>query len=389
MEFYKNGWKILLVVFAVLIGAMSLWYTNSLMQNLSIEEYKRIMLWAEATQKLINAEPDEDVSFYFEVLRNNQTIPVILVDNNDEIISFRNIDSLKMQNPEYRKKILNEFKNNGNESFIISTEEGVELNRIYYSNSYLLTQLKYYPFIQLGIVTLFILVSYFAFSIARKAEQDKVWLGMSKETAHQLGTPISSLMAAIEILKLQDVEPRLLKEIQKDVDRLEKIAARFSKIGSKAKLEKQNLYQVIDETIKYLTTRFPSGIKIIPEYDNSKSLILPLNRELFEWVLENLCKNSADAIGQSGFIKIKIEENTKEIFIDIEDNGKGIPKSKFKEIFKPGYTTKSRGWGLGLSLVKRIIEQYHYGKVFVRYSEINVGTCFRIILKKHIKNITF
>ncbi|HOK38646.1 MAG: ATP-binding protein [Bacteroidales bacterium] len=389
MEFYKNGWKILLVVFAVLIGAMSLWYTNNLMQNLSIEEYKRIMLWAEATQKLINAEPDEDVSFYFEVLRNNQTIPVILVDNNDEIISFRNIDSLKMQNPEYRKKILNEFKNNGNESFIISTEEGVELNRIYYSNSYLLTQLKYYPFIQLGIVTLFILVSYFAFSIARKAEQDKVWLGMSKETAHQLGTPISSLMAAIEILKLQDVEPRLLKEIQKDVDRLEKIAARFSKIGSKAKLEKQNLYQVIDETIKYLTTRFPSGIKIIPEYDNSKSLILPLNRELFEWVLENLCKNSADAIGQSGFIKIKIEENTKEIFIDIEDNGKGIPKSKFKEIFKPGYTTKSRGWGLGLSLVKRIIEQYHYGKVFVRYSEINVGTCFRIILKKHIKNITF
>lgn len=385
MELYKNGWKILLVVFAVLIGAMSLWYTNNLMRNLSNEEYKRIMLWAEATQKLINAEPDEDVSFYFEVLRNNQTIPVILVDNNDEIISFRNLDSVKMQNAEFRKKILNEFKKNGKESFIISTDDGIELNRIYYSNSYLLTQLKYYPFIQLGIVSLFILVSYFAFSIARKAEQDKVWLGMSKETAHQLGTPISSLMAALEILKLQDVEPRLLKEIQKDVDRLEKIAARFSKIGSKAKLENKNLYEVIDETIKYLTTRFPSGIKIITEYDNSKSLMLPLNRELFEWVLENLFKNSADAIGQSGFIKIKIEENTKEIFIDIEDNGKGIPKSKFKEIFKPGYTTKSRGWGLGLSLVKRIIEQYHYGKIFVKNSEINVGTCFRIILKKHIK----
>lgn len=383
MEFYKNGWKILLVVFAVLIGAMSLWYTNNLMQNLSNEEYKRIMLWAEATQKLINAEPDEDVSFYFEVLRNNQTIPVILVDNNDEIISFRNLDSVKMQNPEFRKKILNEFKNNGNESFIISTDDGIELNRIYYSNSYLLTQLKYYPFIQLGIVSLFILVSYFAFSIARKAEQDKVWLGMSKETAHQLGTPISSLMAALEILKLQDVDTRLLKEIQKDVDRLEKIAARFSKIGSKSKLEEQNLFQVIDETIKYLTTRFPSGIKIISEYDNSKPLLLPLNRELFEWVLENLCKNSADAIGQSGIIKIKIEENPKEIFIDIEDNGKGIPKSKFKEIFKPGYTTKNRGWGLGLSLVKRIIEQYHHGKIFVKHSEINVGTCFRIILQKH------
>ncbi len=240
MELYKNGWKILLVVFAVLIGAMSLWYTNNLMRNLSNEEYKRIMLWAEATQKLINAEPDEDVSFYFEVLRNNQTIPVILVDNNDEIISFRNLDSVKMQNAEFRKKILNEFKKNGKESFIISTDDGIELNRIYYSNSYLLTQLKYYPFIQLGIVSLFILVSYFAFSIARKAEQDKVWLGMSKETAHQLGTPISSLMAALEILKLQDVEPRLLKEIQKDVDRLEKIAARFSKIGSKAKLENKN-----------------------------------------------------------------------------------------------------------------------------------------------------
>lgn len=384
MKFFKNikSWKILLVAFAIIIGVLSVWYTNTLMKKLANEEYKRIHLWAEATQKLINSNPDEDVSFYFEVLRNNQTIPVILVDINDNIISYRNIDSIKMQDSKYKNKILEEFKNNGKAYFVISTDDGVELNRIYYSDSNLIRQLQIYPYIQLAIVFLFVLVSYIAFSVARKAEQDKVWLGMSKETAHQLGTPISSLMAAVEILNSQDIDKRLLSEIQKDVDRLSKIADRFSKIGSKTKLKEENIVAILNNSIEYLSTRFYSGIKIITDYDIKSSVYVPVNSQLFEWVIENICKNSVDAIGQEGYIKFSIEENKKYVCIDIEDTGKGISKSKFKEIFKPGYTTKSRGWGLGLSLAKRIVEQYHHGKIFVKYSEINVGTCIRIMLLK-------
>lgn len=384
MKIYKQKkqWKFLLVLFAVIIGGLSLWYTNKLMEKLSAEEHKRIELWAEATQQLINSNPDQDVSFLFEVLRNNETIPVILVNMEDEIISFRNLDSVKMLDPIFQKKKLAEFMNNGKEHFIIKTEEGISLNKIYYSDSNLLRQLYYYPYIQLTLVFLFILVSYFAFNVSRKAEQDQVWLGMSKETAHQLGTPISSLMAWLEILKeTYPDNPDLLDELEKDIKRLDKIADRFSKIGSQPQLSAMNLYEVLENSLIYMKSRVPNSIKITTDFPADKIVLIPINPGLFEWVIENLCKNAVDAIGQQGEINISVEEHIKSIDIDIKDSGKGILKKNFKTVFNPGYTTKNRGWGLGLSLVKRIIEQYHGGKVFVKQSEIGIGTTFRIVLK--------
>lgn len=370
------------MLFASLIGVVSLWYTNNLMEKLSLEEHKRIELWAEATQQLINSDPEQDVSFLFEVLRNNETIPVILVDMEDNILSFRNIDSLKMEDTEFQKEKLEEFKNNQKEHFIIKTEDGVALNKIYYSDSSLLKQLQYYPYVQLGIVFLFIFISYIAFSVSRRAEQDQVWLGMSKETAHQLGTPISSLLAWLEIIKGQNDKSSMYEEISKDVKRLEKITARFSKIGSQPQLKPNDVYKTIDNSLNYLRSRVPKSIQIITHNNYNEKIILPLNPELFEWVIENICKNAVDAIGTEGKIELSIESSNRNIFIDIKDTGKGIPKAAFKTVFSPGYTTKNRGWGLGLSLVKRIVEQYHKGKVFVRSSEIGHGTTFRIVLKR-------
>ncbi len=369
-------------LFAIVIGGLSLWYTNSLMTKLSLEERKRIELWAEATQQLINSDPEQDVSFLFEVLRNNETIPVILVDMNDNILSYRNIDSVKMENPKYRNEKLQEFKTSQKIHFVIKTEDGIPLNKIFYSDSLLIRQLHYYPYIQLGIVFLFIFMAYLAFSVSRKAEQDQVWLGMSKETAHQLGTPISSLMAWVEILKETDSSKGFSEELEKDVKRLEKIAERFSKIGSQPQLVPIGLTETIKNSLNYLKTRIPKSIEIITEFGNCKDLVIPLNQELFEWVIENICKNAVDAIGTKGKIKFEFEQNSKNLHIDITDTGKGIPKSAYKTVFSPGYTTKDRGWGLGLSLVKRIIEQYHNGKVFVKHSELGVGTTFRIVLKK-------
>jgi nitrogen-specific signal transduction histidine kinase len=378
----KRQWKFLLVLFAILIGGLSLWYTNNLMAKLSAEEHKRIELWAEATQQLINSDPEQDVSFLFEVLRNNETIPVILVDMDDNVISFRNIDSTKMEDPAYKKNKLDEFRNNNKEHFVIKTEDGIELNKIYYSDSNLLKQLQYYPYIQLGIVFLFILVSYFAFSISRRAEQDQVWLGMSKETAHQLGTPISSLMAWLEIMKETQNDPEMIIELEKDINRLEKITARFSKIGSQPKLDSLDLKAVLENSVNYIKSRVPRSIEITTHFNQNEKIVVPLNTDLFEWVIENICKNAVDAIGQSGKISVTAEAYNDNIIIDIKDSGKGIPKANYKTVFNPGYTTKNRGWGLGLSLVKRIIEQYHKGKVFVKHSEIGAGTTFRIVLKK-------
>ncbi|HPX76333.1 MAG TPA: HAMP domain-containing sensor histidine kinase [Bacteroidales bacterium] len=385
MKIYRKRrqWKLLLVLFALFIGGISIFFTNNLMEKLAAEEHKRIQLWAEATEQLINVSPDQDVSFLFEVLKNNETIPVILVDMEDNMISYRNIDSVKMQNPTYVEKKIHELKNNSKENFIIKTEDGEALNQIYYSDSYLLTLLYYYPYFQLGLVFLFILASYFAFSISKRAEQDQVWLGMSKETAHQLGTPISSLMAWIEILRDQVKDPEIINELEKDTKRLEKIASRFSKIGSKPNLSEENLRQTLQSTINYMTRRIPSSIKIsLVNSPQDSDIKVKINEDLFEWVIENLCKNAVDAIGEKGEISISYEETHKHICIDIKDTGKGIPKSEYKTIFNPGYTTKARGWGLGLSLVKRIVEQYHQGKIFVKNSELGIGTTFRIILKK-------
>ncbi len=382
---YDKKWKILLIVFAALIFLLSLIYTNKLMKDLRLEEHKRMELWSQAMQGFINSEPDADISFLFEVLENNRTIPVILVDADAEtIISYRNLDTVKMENRNFRNKTLTEFKENDKDKFYIKAPDGTLLNIVYYSDSLILKNLQYFPYVQLALIALFILMAYIVFNVSRKAEQNHVWLGMSKETAHQLGTPISSLMAWLEIMREDYSDTEMFHEVEKDVNRLEKIVARFSKIGSKPKLQNNELSDSIINTIDYLRSRIPATINIETNASDKGEIYLPLNIELFEWVIENLCKNAVDAIGTSGAIKIIINNDSpKSTIIDITDTGKGISKSDFKNVFRPGYTTKNRGWGLGLSLAKRIIEEYHGGKIFVKSSEIGKGTTFRIILRKH------
>ena len=548
----KFRWKLLLFVLAVIIGVGSLWYTRKLVRKLADEERKKVELWAEAQSKILMKGLSEDLmSFFMKVIKNNETVPVILVDKDDNIITYRNFNPKKADNPKYlRRKLMqmkeqehiieielppeNErelyvnslktlfssvndtvyndiqprpeksmisvydymtgylewysggieditlnidsakysniysygpkkyftyvyidksfsgkylgtqmfkynkklifkiiFEKKGNsytgykiggiKRFLSSTENNDskaaakmkvanvaedKLNEIhmhtrqileeytrklallgspnqylYYSKSIILIKLTYYPYVQLGVILLFILVSYFAFSYSRKAEQNQVWVGLSKETAHQLGTPISSLLAWLEMMKLKSSDKEMLVELEKDIMRLEKITGRFSKIGSKPLLRKENIQKIITTAINYLKSR--SSDKITFKLDMPSELLnVPLNASLFEWVIENVCKNAIDAVNGSGEITLSIMDHTQVIYIDISDSGKGISKSKFKTIFKPGYTTKERGWGLGLSLTKRIIEEYHDGKIFVYESEIGKGTVIRIVLKK-------
>lgn len=380
---YDKKWKIILLAFAALIFVLSLIYTNNLMTDLRHEEYRRMELWSHAMGDFINSDPESDIGFLFEVLENNQTIPVILVDaDNETIISYRNLDTIKMEDAEYAAEKLEEFRNNGKESFFIIGPDGEVMNTIYYSDSLLLKKLQYYPYVQLILIAIFIVMGYIVLNVSRRSEQNHVWLGMSKETAHQLGTPISSLMAWLEIMRDEHGETEMFREVEKDVKRLEKIAARFSKIGSKPKLQENELIGCIRTTMSYLKTRIPSTIHLETNITDKDEIFLPLNVELFEWVIENLCKNAVDAIGTNGTIRIIIESDGNNVGIEISDTGKGISKSNFKNVFRPGYTTKNRGWGLGLSLAKRIVEEYHGGKIFVKSSEIGKGTTFRIILKK-------
>ena len=376
----KLRWKFLLFVSAVIIGLSSLWYTSKLVKKLADEERKKVELWAEAQLQIINADlSDQNLDFYVKVLQNNETVPVIVVDTSDNIIFKRNLNSKKIDSPVYIKRKLAQMKEfTAPIEIVISNEEKQYL---YYSKSIILKKLTYYPYVQLGVILLFIMVSYFAFSYSRKAEQNQVWVGLSKETAHQLGTPISSLLAWLEMMKLKTANKDMLAELDKDIKRLEKITERFSKIGSRPLLKKENIQNIITTAINYLKSRSSDKIAFNINMP-SEELILPLNSSLFEWVIENICKNAIDAVNGSGEIKLSITDHTQVIYIDVSDSGKGISKSKYKTIFKPGYTTKERGWGLGLSLTKRIIEEYHDGKIFIHESEIGKGTVVRIVLKK-------
>lgn len=377
----KQIWKLLLFVVAVTIGISSLWVTNSLVKKLSLEERKKIELWAKGMKALANTEnPNQDISFIFEVIKNNETVPVIVTDNKDSILFTRNLDSLKLNDVTYLKKRLSYMKIHCKPIEISISEKLTQF--VYYEDSTILTQLIYYPYIQLAVIFIFILVAYFAFSSSRRAEQNQVWVGMAKETAHQLGTPISSLMAWIELLTLQKVDNEILIEVTKDIKRLEIVTERFSKIGSETPLVSTNIVDVLNNVISYMQTRTSSKVVFSNNFSEYNELIVPLNPALFEWVIENLCKNAIDAMGGSGKIEILLFDQMQILFIDINDTGRGIAKSKYKTVFQPGFTTKKRGWGLGLSLSKRIIEVYHGGKIFVKSSEINAGTTFRIALKK-------
>jgi K+-sensing histidine kinase KdpD len=358
----------------------SLIYTGNLVRKLKVEERENVRMWAEATSLISVADTNQDIEFLSSVIDNNNTVPVILTDEADSIIDARNFDAEKMDDPTYLSKTLNKIKEHNNP--IVISLENRHFNLIYYKDSTILTMLIYYPYIQLAIILLFILVSYLAFSSSRKVEQNQVWVGMSKETAHQLGTPTSSLAGWIEVMQHRHPEVSVTKELALDVERLEKVTERFSRIGSKPSLSDENVVPIILRTIDYLKSRTSSKVKFSFEYDPGRSVVIPVNSALFEWVIENVFKNAIDSMEGSGELNIKLGESEKNAIIDISDTGRGIPKTAFKKIFNPGFTTKQRGWGLGLSLAKRIIEDYHRGKIFVRNSELEKGSCIRILMNK-------
>jgi two-component system, sporulation sensor kinase D len=501
----KQNWKVILFICAMLIVAVSLWYTNLLVKKIAREETNKVKLWADAIQKKANlftytdelfkkikaeerkrieiwanatkmlsiTETNADLNFYLDVVKSNNTIPVILTDDMGNINSWLNLDSihtnrkdsltdkekdylqrqLKIMGQNQKPIEIDVLANKKNylyyndsklfsqirsvlddliKSFIsevvlnsasvpviytngkqdkvlaygsidttlLSTDAGIskliadmssenlplevefgkgEKRFIFYKDSYLLTQLKYYPLIQFGIIGIFLLIAYTLFSTARKAEQNQVWVGMAKETAHQLGTPLSSLMAWLELYKEKGKGHEIV-EIEKDIQRLETITERFSKIGSQPVLQKENINTVLAESINYMRSR--TSNKVSFTINSRGDIMVPLNVPLFEWAVENLVRNAVDAMNGIGAITIDVSDQTQFVYIDISDTGKGIGKSKFKTIFEPGFTTKKRGWGLGLSLTRRIIENYHMGKIFVKNSEVDKGTTFRIVLNK-------
>jgi signal transduction histidine kinase len=493
----KKRWKLFLFGAAVLIIAVSMYFTNILVEEIRKDERKNVRIWAdaihrkadlvnftnklfeqikeeerqrvtvvaEAGERILTTTSDEDRNFFLDIIANNKTIPVVLADVTGNIRNHRNVDydtasitrlegELKKEFTVYPpikvrylnttdylyykdsniftelKRVLDDLMQSffsevvlnsasvpviitdstqktviayGNiadtkmkdATFVASTLHSMsDQNRpirvnladtgvryIFYQDSFLLTQLKYYPVVQFGVIGIFLFIAYLLFSYARRSEQNQVWVGMAKETAHQLGTPMSSMVAWVELLKLKGVDAETLSEIEKDVNRLETITDRFSKIGSKPRLENNEIVSVIRNTLSYIKSRTSHNISVAIK-SSSESIIVPINTHLFEWVIENITKNAVDAMEGSGTIGIDINETDTYVTIDISDTGKGIPKSRFKTIFHPGYTSKQRGWGLGLTLSKRIVENYHNGKIFVKSSALNKGTTFRILLKK-------
>jgi signal transduction histidine kinase len=387
MNLYQNKFefKIIIVAIALIIGFASLYYTNVLVQKLVEREKSQITLFGQALRYTLDRENELPINFIFqEIVKANNSIPTIVTDENENILISRNID-LETLSEEKQQLLLEKELLRMKEEFppIKIDIGGNRYNLLYYRSSDLIYQLKYYPYAQLSVIAIFGLLTYMAFSYSRKAEQNRVWVGLAKETAHQLGTPISSLMAWSEYLKTEKTwNEEVIAEIEKDVNRLEMIAARFSNIGSQTSLVPENIYQVIQEIVNYLRPRISPKVSIeIFNYLPSQ-MEIRLNRYLFEWVIENLLKNAVDAMSGVGKIQIemRLSAKEKEVFLDISDTGKGIPAAKLKKVFAPGFTTKKRGWGLGLTLAKRIIEEYHKGKIFVKSSELDKGTKFRIVL---------
>ncbi len=402
MDIYskKQKWKFALIGFAVIIGISSLFVTNTLVKELKTEERKKIELWAQATKHLVSLTGEGDYSLAIKVISENNNIPVILVDACDSILENRNFQNFtktdsffinlgiitpQIIDNKFLRSELNEMKESGDEPIEINIIGDKQW--IYYKDSALLYRLRYYPVYQLGFIGLFMFIAYFMFSASRRSEQNKVWAGMAKETAHQIGTPLSSLMAWTELLKEKEGTEQMVAEMEKDIKRLETITERFSKIGSKSELQKRDIVSLVSQSIEYLKARMP----VNTEFDIQvpiKEIIIPLNSVLFEWVIENLVTNAVDAMKGKGKISVGITEEENKIVINISDTGDGIDRSIIKNIFKPGVTSKKRGWGLGLSLSKRIIEEYHKGSIFVMKSEKGKGTTFTIRLPKNLNSAT-
>ncbi len=385
--------KIWLIAVAVVIAIATLLTSNYLIRDLQHEERNRMEVWAEAMRSLNDADEFTDLNLVLKVINGNNTIPVIVLDRDGNVQTHRNIDRQFRADEDsitILRQMARRMKNSGNSLRIFPNMQGfdqpvgqqpTEFIEICYDESLMLKRLAVYPYIQLSVVVIFVLIAIFALFSSMKAEQNKVWVGLSKETAHQLGTPISSLMAWSTVLRETYPDDVLLPEMEKDVKRLERIAERFSKIGSIPEPKPEDIGEVIQRVVDYMQRRTSNKVQI-RTYLPAEPVIANLVASLFEWVLENLCKNAVDAMSGTGSIDITLSQTTSQAVIEVQDTGKGIAKSRFGSVFKPGYTTKARGWGLGLSLAKRIVEQYHRGRIFVKSSELGRGTTFRIELPK-------
>ena len=378
MRQYFN-WKTYLILVAMFIVAASLLYTNQLARQLSVQEKQNVQQLVEGLKVQIETQDPVTYKFTQMLIDENKTIPLILTDEDDNILSEKNHDSTRIKkDPRYLKSMLQEYKTLNN-----PIEFDYELGKqyVYYGDSYLLKQLKYFPYVQLTIIFVFLLIVLIAFSFSHRSIQNQVWVGLSKETAHQLGTPLSSIEAWLELLKENEQNTEAVAEMQKDLDRLKLVADRFGKVGSTPKLEEENLVERLRGMVMYMQKRAPSKVTIGIE-TNDEDIPMLLSGPLFDWVIENLIKNALDAMEGKGSIDIKVTNQQQQVIIDVRDDGKGISKHQVKKVFHPGFTTKKRGWGLGLSLAKRIIEKYHHGSLFVKQSEPGKGTTFRIILRR-------
>ena len=385
--------KYMLIVAAVIIAAVSLVFSHVLVKNLEEEARSKMSVWAEAMRSLNTADDNTDLNLVLKVINTNTTIPILVLDEEGHVMDSRNIskhyenaaDSLA-----YLERCLSKMRKDGNsikitldpqEASDSVSEKSAEYLEILYEDSVTLRRLAVFPYIQLGVAAIFVLTIVFALLSSKRAEQNRVWVGLSKETAHQLGTPISSLMGWTEILKENYPEDAMIPELEKDVNRLNLIAERFSKVGSQPEFREENLCDVLWRVVDYISLRSSDKVKIVCNFP-STPVMISMSASLFEWVIENLCKNAIDAMSGRGQIMLTVHEITGFVIIEVSDTGKGIAKNHFKSVFEPGFTTKKRGWGLGLSLAKRIVEKYHKGKIFVKSSEIGKGTTFRIELRK-------
>ncbi|MCZ8353108.1 MAG: HAMP domain-containing sensor histidine kinase [Cyclobacteriaceae bacterium] len=385
-------WKWIVLLVSVCISSGSIWYTNVLVNQLKEQEKEQIQLYAKTLEYTVNENDASGDNINFitqEILFQNNSIPIIIADEKGEVLDYRNIDvDTTLSKQDITKFLKGEIETMRKQYepikiSLIDNGQVFAVQYIYYENSFLLTQLIAYPYIQLSVIAIFAIISYLAFNYSKEAEQNRLWVGLAKETAHQLGTPLSSLMAWMEVLR-DDANLRekgIVDELEKDVKKLTIVTERFSSIGSVPVLKQENVVQLVNNVVQYLRPRISSKVRL-EVYTLSESIYANVHAPLFEWVIENLCKNAVDAMGSSGLIAIKILRGSEsKVLIDISDTGKGIPRSKIPMVFNPGFTTKKRGWGLGLALAKRIIESYHNGQIFVKSSEENQGTTFRIVLK--------
>lgn len=377
--------KIILVVMAIVIAVASLVVSHSMTRDLEAQERSRMEVWAEAMRSLNQADENTDLNLVLKVINDNNTIPVIVLDRRGQVTDFRNLSI----NASSRADSLRRVTEKGLELLAMNRNIRIFLDErhrdyidVCYDESLMLKRLSWYPYVQLGVVLLFVVVAIFALLTSKRAEQNKVWVGLSKETAHQLGTPISSLIAWIEILKETYPDDTLIPEMDKDVKRLQLIADRFSKIGSVPAPVPTNLLELLGHVVDYMDRRTSKKVMMLTDFPVHQ-VIVDLNGSLFEWVIENLCKNAVDAMGgEQGIITLKVEESDTWVYLDVSDTGKGIRERNINNVFRPGFTTKKRGWGLGLSLAKRIVEEYHHGRIYVKESEVGKGTTFRIELRK-------